>query len=202
MNLVIKQRASLLEAVMAFKLLVTNYQKKGYMTSSFTLVNAYVICSRFCGYMIQATLFMFDPSRGQLVVAKSGKLVVGTMRAEFNPKRTPIEKTFPVEMKELRNSTQSFAYLGSFAAIPTDECKRPCLQIFRKLLNTLIENKIDVAICVVHPDHSTLYKLFGLTEKRSSKESLDGLDSEVKATLMFGNVKEIKRRTRRLTKNV
>ncbi len=163
MNLVIKQRASLVEAVMAFFLLMTNYQEKGYLSRAITRTNLQTLRNRFRDYMRKAKLFIKDPSQGLLVVAKKNGVVVGTVCAEFNPTHTPIEEVFPDELRELRNSAQSFVYLGSFAVASSYQCTRLSLRMLRDLWSLVKEKGIDIGICVVHPDHSTFYERFGFT---------------------------------------
>lgn len=168
MNMVIKERAGLFEAVLAFILMAKNYQNKGYFSSSLTWINIRTLYGRFHDYIARVRMFNQDPSKGQVVVAKKYGLVVGTVSFSFNPDVTPCDKIFPDEMNSLRQSGQSFVYLGSFAVSTSYVCTRLSLRMLRAVWNTAKLRGVDLGVCVVHPHHSAFYKRFGFTEIASS----------------------------------
>lgn len=182
MKMVIKERATLGEAVMAFILLMTNYRKKGYVSSTYTLVDLRTLLVAFRDYMRRVRDYNNAPSKGQVLVAKKHGLVVGTLSACFNPSATPIDDIFPDELMTLRHSNQSFVYIGSFAVASSYQCTRLCLRMLRSIWSMVQEQKIDIAICVVHPDHSKFYQRFGFTEIARSKMS--GLQNAPAALLV------------------
>ena len=183
MNLVIKERATLGEAVMAFILLMTNYQKKGYVSCSCTLVDLCTLYGRFRDYIRRVQDYNLTPSKGQVLVAKKHGLVIGTVSACFNPSATPIDDIFPDELTALRTSNQSFVYIGSFAVASSYKCTRLSLRMLWNLWSLAQKQGVGVGICVVHPDHSKFYKRFGFTEIASS--TMSGLNKAPAALLVI-----------------
>lgn len=168
MEMVIKERATLFEAVLAFVLLAKNYRDKGYFCQSLSLVSICTLLGRFCDYIVRVLVFNQYPSSGQVVIAKKNREVIGTVCVSFNPDTTPIDKIFPDELASLRNSNQSFVYLGQFAVASTYRCTRLSLRMLRIVWKVAKQRGTDVGVCVVHPDHSTFYKHFGFTEIATS----------------------------------
>ena len=182
MNLVIKERATLGEAVMAFILLMTNYQKKGYVSCSCTLVDLCTLYGRFRDYIRRVQDYNLTPSKGQVLVAKKHGLVIGTVSACFNPSATPIDDIFPDELTALHASNQSFVYIGSFAVASSYQCTRLCMRMNRTVWSMAKERGVDKIICVVHPDHSKFYQRLGFTEVAVS--TMSGLQSAPAALLV------------------
>jgi predicted N-acetyltransferase YhbS len=167
MEMVIKQRASIIDGVLAFVLLAKNYQRKGYFRL-FSLVDLCTLARRFCDFVARVHLYNLDPLKGQVVVAKRNNRVIGTVSLSFNPDTTPIDMIFPDELMSLRQSGKSFVYLGGFAVCASVRCTRLSLRMLREVWSTSQTRGIDVGICVVHPDHSGFYKRFGFTELATS----------------------------------
>ena len=95
MQMVIQERVSYLEGVMAFILLMTNYRRKGYVSSPRSWKSLCTLCSRFRDFMQRVHRLNQDPLQGQVVVVKKHGLVIGTVCVECNPPRTPIDdRTF------------------------------------------------------------------------------------------------------------
>jgi hypothetical protein len=161
MKMVIQERASVFDGVMAFILLMINYRKKGYFPTKITWKNICTLLDRFCEYMNRVHMFFLDQSHGQVIVAKKYGIVVGTVSAWFNPRITPIDDIFPKELASLRNSGKSFVYLNSFAVASPYKCTRLSLRMLRIIWSMAQHRKTDVGICVVHPDHRTFYERFG-----------------------------------------
>jgi hypothetical protein len=164
MQMVIKERASLGEAVMACILLMTNYQKKGYVSCAYTFANLRTLYGRFCDYMRRVRDYNHTPSKGQVLVAKKHGLVIGTLSACFNPSVTPIDDIFPDELTALRTSNQSFVYIGCFAVASSYQCTRLCMRIIRTTWSMAKKRGVDKIICVVHPSHTAFYKRLGFIE--------------------------------------
>jgi len=163
MQMVIKERATLVEGVLAFGLLMRNYQRKGYFQSSLSLVNIRTLLGRFCDYIVRVRLFNQDPLKGQVVVAKKNGLVIGTVCLSFNPHTTPFDKIFPDEFAHLRTCGETFVVLGQFAVSSSYTCTRLSLRILREVWRVAKSKGVDKGICVVHPDHSRFYERFGFT---------------------------------------
>jgi ribosomal protein S18 acetylase RimI-like enzyme len=183
MQMVIKERASLAEAVMAFILLMSNYRKKGYFSQTFTLKNLCTLAGRFCDYMHRVHRFNNDHSRGQVIVAKKFGLVIGTVCVELNPEHLSINDVFPAELSSLRNSNESFIYLGSFAVAPAYKCTRLSLRMLRHVWSMVQRQGIDVGVCVVHPDHVSFYERFGFT--KIAQSTMPGLEKAPAALLVI-----------------
>jgi predicted N-acetyltransferase YhbS len=182
MNMVIKERASLVEAVMAFVLLITNYQNKGYVSGAYTFANLRTLLGRFCDYIGRVRDYNNTPSKGQVLVAKKHGLVVGTLSACFNPRTTPIDDIFPDELNALHTSNESFVYLGSFAVAPSYQGTRLCMRMIRTIWSLAKKRGVDRIICVVHPDHSKFYQRLGFTEVAVA--TMSGLQSAPAALLV------------------
>ncbi len=182
MKMVIKERATLGEAVMAFILLMTNYREKGYVSSTCTLANLRTLLIAFCNYMRRVRDYNNAPSKGQVLVAKKHGLVVGTLSACFNPSATPIDDIFPDELTALHTSNQSFVYIGSFAVASSYQGTRLCMRMIRTVWSMAKERGVDKIICVVHPDHSKFYQRLGFTEV--SVSTMSGLQSAPAALLV------------------
>lgn len=163
MQMVIKERASMCDAIMAYILLMINYRKKGYVSLPKTWKSLRTFCSRACAYIQKVHKFNHDPLKGQVFVAKKNGVVVGTVCVECNPTKTPIDHIFPDELKELRSSNQPFIYLGSFAVASKYKCTRLSLRMLRQVWSMVKTKDINVGICVVHPDHVSFYKSFGFS---------------------------------------
>lgn len=164
MQMVIKERASLGEAFMAYILLMMNYQKKGYVSSTYTFANLCTLLGRFCDYIRRVRDYNNTPSKGQVLVAKKHGLVIGTLSACFNPNTTPIDDIFPNELTALRKNNQSFVYIGCFAVLSSYQCTRLCMRMIRTIWSIAKKRGVDTIVCVVHPDHTTFYKRLGFTE--------------------------------------
>lgn len=183
MQMVIKERATLFEAVLAFILLAKNYQRKGYFPASFTLVNIRTLLGHFGDYIASVRAFNKDHSRGQVIVAKKFGIVIGTVCVERNPVHLSIYDIFPTEMNALLSSNESFIYLRSFAVAPAYTCTRLSLRMLRHTWSMVKEQGIDIGVCVVHPDHVRFYERFGFTQIAQSV--MTGLDHAPAALLVI-----------------
>lgn len=183
MNMVIKERASLCDAIMAYILLMINYRKKGYVSLPHTWKSLCTFCGRARDYIQKVHKFNHDPSQGQVVVAKKLGVVVGTVCVECNPTYTPIDCIFPDELSALRHSGQSFIYLGSFAVASKYQCTRLSLRMLRHVWSMVKIRRIDIGVCVVHPDHVSFYERFGFTKVAQS--IMPGLDRAPAALLVI-----------------
>ena len=168
---------------MAFILLMTNYRRKGYVSSPRSWKSLCTLCSRFRDFMQRVHRLNQDPLQGQVVVVKKHGLVIGTVCVECNPPRTPIDDIFPDELASLCNSNQSFVYLSSFAVGSSYRCTRLALRMLRHIWSSVKEKGFDVGICVVHPDHASFYKRFGFTEIAVS--NISGLNQAPAALLVI-----------------
>lgn len=183
MEMVIKERASMVEAVMAYTLLMVNYHKKGYVSLPKTWKNMCTFYGRARDYIQKVHAFNHDPLQGQVVVAKKNGIVVGTVCVECNPTYTPIDCIFPDELSALRNSGQSFIYLGSFAVAAQYQCTRLSLRMLKHVWSMVKIRGIDIGVCVVHPDHVSFYERFGFTKVATS--IMPGLDRAPAALLVI-----------------
>ncbi len=167
------QRASVFDGVHAFLLLARNYQKKGYFCK-LSLVSIYTLTRRFIDFVVRVWMYNLNPLKGQVMVAKRENSVVGTVSLRFNPDTTPIDKIFPDELASLRNCGKTFVYLEKFAVSSEYACTRLSLRMLREVWSMAKSKGFDSGICVVHPDHSKIYKRFGFNEiARSTIPELD-----------------------------
>ncbi len=162
MQMVIKERASVFDGVLAFMLLARNYRRKGYFQRS-SLVDICTLARRFCDFVARVRMFNLDPLKGQVVVAKRNNHVIGTVSLSFNPDTTPVDNIFPDELSGLHSSGKKFVYLGEFAVSASYRCTRLSLCMLKEVWSIAQSKEIDVGICVVHPDHSKIYERFGFT---------------------------------------
>jgi predicted N-acetyltransferase YhbS len=172
MEMVIK-RASLVDAVEAFILVVRNYRKKGYIDSRITIGNLCALCMRLHSYLWKIFSFR-DAQRGYVIVAKKNERVVGTISVEFNPTKLPFEKLFLCELAEIRSGAP-FVYIGSFAVDASCNCTRLSLKMLRIVWKEMQSLETQIGICVVNPNHCTFYEHFGFYTV-AIKENMPGLE--------------------------
>ncbi len=182
MNMVIKESASFGEGVMAFILLMINYQKKGYVSIVPTWKSMSTLACRYRDYMQRVRTLNQDPSKGQVVVAKKHGFVIGTVCVESNPTTLSIDEIFPKQMARLHASALPFVYLGSFAVASSYSCTRLALRMLRYIWSVVINQEIELGICVVHPDHIKCYVRFGFVE--IARSQMPGLDQAPAALLV------------------
>lgn len=183
MQMVIKERASMCDAIMAYTLLIINYRKKGYVSLPHTWKSLCTFSGRARDYILKVHKFNRDPSQGQVVVAKKLGVVVGTVCVECNPAKTPIDHIFPDEMRELLTSGEKFIYLGSFAVASKYKCTRLSLRMLRQVWSMVKTREINIGICVVHPDHVSFYENFGFS--KIAEAMMTGLDHAPAALLVI-----------------
>jgi predicted N-acetyltransferase YhbS len=188
MEISIQNHVGLVEVVRASILLVRNYQMKGYLATKGW--KSLCACGVFLvNYIMRAWKFSIFPSSGTVVVATNKTSVIGTVMLWFTPRITPIDKIFPEAMALLRKECMSFVYIGSFAVSPEYVCTRVSLRMLRAVLDTVKAKGVDVGVCVVHPDHCTLYKRFGFKEVGSS--TIPGL-ANAKAALLVVKKQDVR----------
>lgn len=183
------KKASPAEALQAFKLVVKNYQSRGYLPTDPTLKTFILLTARFCAFIWKVVSFSVS-NGGYMLVAIEDRKVVGTVTLEFDPSTLPIDSLFPKEMKELRASGKSFAYFGSFAISEEYSCTRTSMRMLREQWRLLKERRTEVGICVVNPCHCNLYRRIGFKVLAISAE-MPGL-SQAPAVLLAFNTSEIK----------
>lgn len=183
------KKASPREALMAFQLVVKNYQSRGYLPTDPTLKTLTLLTARFCAFIWKMIRFSISDI-GYMLVAIEDRKVAGTVTLEFNPSALSIDTLFPKEMTELRSSGKSFVYFGAFAVSKEYSCTRTSMRMLREQWRLVKERGTEVGICVVNPCHCNLYRRLGFKILAISAE-MPGL-SQAPAILLAFNASEIK----------
>lgn len=176
------------EAIGAFRLVVKNYQKKGYLPSG-NLISFFLVLARLCAFMWKTTCFKIWKDGFVLVAVESSK-VVGTVTLEFNPSRLSIDRLFPNELKEIRSCGCSFVYFGSFAIDEEYNCTRTSMRMLKEQWRLLKERGTEFGVCVVNPCHSALYERFGFRVIATS-DAMPGL-SQAPAVLLAVSASDVR----------
>ncbi len=174
MTQVLVRQASTLEAVSAFFMVVRNYTKKGYIRFGFSVDWIFSL--------LKITKQMLR-RENEVLVAKEGKHVIGTISYMVDNYALPIEALFPKELKEIRASCAHIAYVGSFATTPSKHCTRVALLMIREVERRTVLLGVTSALCIVNPVHVRFYEKYGF-RIAGKANAVTGLSDESKAILL------------------
>jgi hypothetical protein len=180
METITVQKASFIDALLAFYLLAKTYKEEGYLPTKFTAESLKKYWVMFLG---------FFKSNKTTLVAKQGKRVVGTISYCVGT-NFPAEEMFPVELANLRKQ-HLLAYIGAFAA---DKKIRKNLAItsHKELPGHLLMEEVEArcsklgatgVVIVVNTHHVAVHRRKGF-QQVATAANMDGLTEKAKAILL------------------
>ena len=171
------KKATLAEAFQGFRLVVRNYQQRGYLPRQKTLKGVFVLFARLLVWLYEILQFKVT-GNGCVFVAKDEKKVVGTITIYFNPKNIPL---FNEEYRGIKAQSSKIAYLGSLATADSCRCTMTSIQMMGVVKKFLEESRIRTMVWIVHPNHAEFYRKYfqrsGYKFFPEAHGSMPGLDN-------------------------